>query len=73
MEYIREQRDAHGGVSEVVLKPPDVAVDAYLMALAASAPTPSISSLALQCCGPDLRCKVEPLTALKALGMLMAV
>lgn len=73
MGYTIQQRDANGGVSEVVLKPPDVAVDAYFMALAALAPIPSISSRALQCCGPDLRCKAEPFTSLKALGMPMAV
>lgn len=32
---MREQRDANGGVIEEVLKPPDVALNAYFMALAA--------------------------------------
>jgi len=73
MDYTIQHRVANDGVSEVVLKPADVAVDAYLMALAPSAPIPSISSLALQCCGPDLCCKAEPFTSLKALGMPMAV
>ncbi len=35
MDYMREQRDANGGVIENTLKPPDVAVNAYFMALAA--------------------------------------